>query len=96
MADVSLLFQIPNLLIAMAMYSILARFILSLFMSRDQVMLGVFIQITDPVLAPVRAITPRIVPEPVIYLFCFLWLFALRIVMYIVLRMYGLVPSVVG
>jgi len=96
MADVSLLFQIPNLLIAMAMYSILARFILSLFMSRDQVMLGVFIQITDPVLAPVRAITPRIVPEPVIYLFCFLWLFALRIVIYIVLRMYGLVPSVVG
>ncbi len=96
MADVSLLFQIPNLLIAMAMYSILARFILSLFMSRDQVMLGVFIQITDPVLAPVRAITPRIVPEPVIYLFCFLWLFALRIGMYIVLRMYGLVPSVVG
>jgi uncharacterized protein YggT (Ycf19 family) len=59
-------------------------------------MLGVFIQITDPVLAPVRAITPRIVPEPVIYLFCFLWLFALRIVIYILLRMYGLVPSVVG
>lgn len=96
MADVSLLFQIPNLLIAMAMYSILARFILSLFMSRDQVMLGVFIQITDPVLAPVRAITPHIVPEPVIYLFCFLWLFALRILIYIVLRMYGLVPSAVG
>jgi uncharacterized protein YggT (Ycf19 family) len=96
MADVSLLFQIPNLLIAMAMYSVLARFILSLFMSRDQVMLGVFIQITDPVLAPVRAITPRIVPEPVIYLFCFLWLFALRIVIYVFLRMYGLVPSVVG
>lgn len=96
MSEASLLFQIPNLLIAMAMYSILARFILSLFMRPDQVMLGVFIQITNPVLVPVRAITPRIVPEPLIYVFCFLWLFSLRIFLYIVMRMYGLVPSIVG
>jgi uncharacterized protein YggT (Ycf19 family) len=90
------LFQLPNLLIAMAMYSILARFLLSLFMTSDQVMLRVFIQITEPVLVPVRAITPRIVPEPVICVFAFLWLFALRIVFYIVMRMYGLVPSIAG
>lgn len=96
MVEGNLLFQIPNLLIAMAMYSVLARFVLALFMTPDQVLLRVFMQITDPVLAPVRAITPRIVPEPVIYIFAFLWLFALRIVFYVVMRMYGLVPSVVG
>ena len=96
MTDGHLLFQLPNLLIAMAMYSVLARFILSLFMRPDQVMLKVFTQVTEPVLAPVRVITPRIVPEPVIYVFAFLWLFALRILLYVVLRMYGLVPSIVG
>ena len=96
MTDGYLLFQLPNLLIAMAMYSILARFVLSLFMSSDQVMMRVFIQVTEPVLAPVRVITPRIVPEHVIFVFAFLWLFALRIVFYIVMRMYGLVPSIVG
>ena len=96
MVEGNLVFQIPNLLIAMAMYSILARFVLSLFMTPDQVLLRVFMQITDPVLAPVRAITPRIVPEPVIFIFAFLWLFALRIVFYVVMRMHGLVPSVVG
>jgi uncharacterized protein YggT (Ycf19 family) len=96
MTDGHLLFQLPNLLIAMAMYSVLARFLLSLFMRPDQVMLKVFTQVTEPVLAPVRVITPSIVPEPVIFVFAFLWLFALRILLYVVLRMYGLVPSIVG
>lgn len=96
MTDGHLFFQLPNLLIAMAMYSVLARFLLSLFMRPDQVMLKVFTQVTEPVLAPVRVITPRIVPEPLIYIFAFLWLFALRILLYVMLRMYGLVPSIVG
>jgi hypothetical protein len=96
MTDGYLLFQLPNLIIAMAMYSVLARFLLSLFMKPEQVMLKVFMQITQPVIAPVRAITPRIVPEPVIFIFAFLWLFALRIVFYIVMRMYGLAPSIAG
>jgi uncharacterized protein YggT (Ycf19 family) len=96
MTDGHLFFQLPNLLIAMAMYSVLARFLLSLFMRPHQVMLKVFTQVTEPVLAPIRVITPRIVPEPLIYIFAFLWLFALRILLYVMLRMYGLVPSIVG
>ena len=96
MTDGYLLFQLPNLIIAMAMYSVLARFLLSLFMKPEQVMLQVFIQITQPVIVPVRAITPRIVPDQVIFIFAFLWLFALRIVFYIVMRMYGFAPSIAG
>lgn len=96
MADGFWTFQVPNLLIAMAMYSVIARFVLSLFMTEQQVLMSVFVQITEPVLAPVRWITPQIVPERVIYLFGFLWLFSLRIVLYFVLRMYGLAPSIVG
>lgn len=96
MADGFWTFQVPNLLIAMAMYSVMARFLLSLFMTSDQVLMRVFEQITDPVLVVVRAVTPMIVPERVIYIFAFIWLFVLRILLYIVMRMYGLAPSIVG
>lgn len=96
MADGFWTFQVPNLLIAMAMYSVIARFVLSLFMTSDQVLLRVFEQITDPVLVPVRALTPVIVPAQVIYIFAFIWLFVLRILLYVVTRMYGLAPSIVG
>ncbi len=91
-------FQVPNLLIAMAMYSVLARFVLSLIfpIGSDVVIMRVFEQVTEPVVRPVRAMTPQIVPERVIYLFTCLWLFALRIGLYIVMRMYGLVPSIAG
>jgi uncharacterized protein YggT (Ycf19 family) len=96
MADGFWTFQVPNLLIAMAMYSVLARFLVSLFMTSDQVLLRVFEQITEPVLMPVRALTPQIVPERVIYLFAIVWLFVLRVLLYVVMRMYGLTPSIVG
>ncbi|MFZ4808912.1 MAG: hypothetical protein ACOYLQ_16785 [Hyphomicrobiaceae bacterium] len=98
MADGFWTFQVPNLIIAMAMYSVLARFVLSLFLppDSDKVIVAVFRQITEPVLVPVRLATPAIVPERLIYIFAVLWLFALRIALYIGLRMYGLVPSIVG
>lgn len=96
MADGFWTFQVPNLMIAMAMYSVIARFVLSLFMRSDMVMLRVFEQITEPVLAAVRAVTPQIVPERVLFLFAFLWLFTLRIVLYFVARMYGFAPSIAG
>jgi uncharacterized protein YggT (Ycf19 family) len=91
-------FQVPNLVIAMAMYSVLARFVLSLIfpIGSDVVIVRVFEQVTEPVLWPVRMITPKIVPERLIYLFAVLWLFVLRIGLYVVMRMYGLVPSIAG
>jgi uncharacterized protein YggT (Ycf19 family) len=98
MSDGFWTFQVPNLIIAMAMYSVLARFVLSLFlpMDSDKVIVRVFQQITDPVLKPVRFVTPQIVPERLVYIFAFLWLFALRIGLYVLMRMYGLAPSIVG
>jgi uncharacterized protein YggT (Ycf19 family) len=96
MTDAFWTFQVPNLIIAMAMYSVIARFLLSLFMPTDSVLWQVFVQITEPVMKPVRWITPAIVPERLVYIFAFLWLFALRIAFYIVLRMYGLAPSLTG
>jgi hypothetical protein len=41
-------------------------------------------------------ITPANVPERLIYIFAFLWLFVSRIVLYVIMRMYGLAPAIIG
>lgn len=91
-------YQIPNLILAMMMYTLIGRFLLSLVFppDSDKVIWRVFRQVTDPVIGAVAVITPLNVPERVIYLFAFLWLFMLRILLYIVMRMYGLAPSIAG
>jgi uncharacterized protein YggT (Ycf19 family) len=92
------LYQAPNLLISAMMYTIIGRFLLSLAFPPDSNMTvwRVFKQITDPVIKTVAYITPLDVPERLVYLFAFLWLFAARAVLYIVMRMYGLAPSIVS
>lgn len=89
-------FQIPNLILAAALYTVLGRFILSLvFAESDQrVLVAVFRQITAPIVAPVQAITPHIVPFRVVLLFTAVWLLAARILFYVVMRMYGLAPGI--
>jgi hypothetical protein len=91
-------YQLPNLVIAMMMYTLIGRFLLSLIYENDsdRVIWRVFKQITDPVVGAVAAMTPLAVPERVLYLFAFIWLFVLRIALYIVMRMYGVAPSIGG
>jgi uncharacterized protein YggT (Ycf19 family) len=91
-------YQLPNLVIAMMMYTLIGRFLLSLVYdtNSDKVIWRVFKQITDPVIGVVGAVTPAIVPERVLYIFAFIWLFLIRIALYIVMRMYGLAPSIGG
>jgi hypothetical protein len=92
------IYQLPNLLIAMMMYTLIGRFLLSLIYesNSDNVMWRVFKQVTDPVVGAVAAVTPADVPERVIYVFAFIWLFVARIALYIVMRMYGVAPSIAG
>ena len=92
------LFQMPNIAIAAMMYTLVGRFLLSLAYDTDsdRVVWRVFKQITDPVVNAVAAVTPFNVHERIIYLFAFLWLFVFRILFYIVMRMYGLAPSIVA
>jgi hypothetical protein len=92
------IYQLPNLLIAMMMYTLIGRFLLSLIYesNSDNVMWRVFKQVTDPVVDSVATITPADVPERVIYVFAFIWLFVARIALYIVMRMYGVAPSIAG
>ncbi len=90
------IYQLPNLVLAALMYTLLGRFLLSLFFEpdSDKVIWRVFAQVTDPIVGAVATITPRIVPERVVVLFAFVWLFLMRIALFFVLRTFNLIPSV--
>lgn len=90
------IYQVPNLILAAAMYTLLGRFILSLIFEphSDKVIWRVFAQITDPIVGAVSAITPRIVPDRVIVLFAVVWVFLARILLFFVLRTFNLIPPV--
>lgn len=78
-------FAIPNFALAALMYTLFARFLLSLVFApnSDKVAWKVFKQITDPVLRIVRMLTPGLVPDTVIPLLAFAWVFAIRIALFI-------------
>jgi uncharacterized protein YggT (Ycf19 family) len=73
-------FQLPNYLLAAVMYSLLGRFLLSLFLAPDSqnYIYRAFVRITDPVLIPVRFITPVMVPPMLVIIFAALWTLVLR------------------
>lgn len=92
------LFHLPNIFLAAMIYTLLGRYILSLAFApdSDKVIWRVFKQITDPVLNLVRAITPAIVPPPLLNLFAIVWLLLARVALYVVVRSLGLLPIVPG
>jgi YggT family protein len=75
------LFHIPNILLAAALYTLLGRYILSLFFrsESDKVIWRVFRQITDPVLRFVRYFTPAVVPDGFVMVLAIFWMIMLRI-----------------
>lgn len=89
------LYQIPNLVLAALMYTLLGRFLLSLFFppNSNKVIWRVFTQITDPFVAAVRFITPRIVPMHLLVLFAALWTLLARIALFMGLAATGLRPA---
>lgn len=86
-------FHIPNLLLAAMVYTLIGRYVLELFFAsgrQDAVILKVFRSVTDPVVRLVRVITPAVVPNGVVVLFAILWLFAARMVWFLVAVMFGM------
>lgn len=96
--DGFLTFQVPNLILAAMMYTLIGRFLLSLVFppESDRVIWRVFAQITQPVVNAVAFVTPQLVPERLIVLFAVVWVFLARVLLFFILRSYGLVPSVGG
>lgn len=89
------LFQVPNFLLAIAIYTLIGRYILSIFFrpGSEAVIWKVFCQITDPILSVVGAITPRIVPPPLVILLAVVWLMMARILLFLAIRASGLTPG---
>ena len=92
------LFHIPNILLAAMIYTLLGRYVLSLVFppDSDKVVWQVFRQITDPILAVVRLVTPAIVPAPLLNVFAVVWLLLARVAFYFLTRSLGLLPTIQG
>jgi YggT family protein len=86
-------FHLPNLAMAALTYTLVGRYILALFLDQDRVLVRVFNSVTDPVLAVVGAITPRIVPAGLLVVFAMIWLFVARIALFFILAMMGIRPT---
>lgn len=75
--------QVPRLLLALLTYLLIARLLLEgLFGARsDRTIVRGLCRLTNPVVGAVGAITPRVVPEPMLTLCAIVWVLAARMVL---------------
>jgi uncharacterized protein YggT (Ycf19 family) len=71
--------QLPSLILATLIYLLLGRLILSFAVSAGNPVMRLLTALTDPVLVPVGAITPRVVPPATVIVFAVAWLAAARV-----------------
>ena len=74
-------YHLPDMLLAAASYLVLARLLLSPFPIGNGVVARTLSALTAPVVAPVAAITPRLVPPPAVLLAVVAWLYAARVIL---------------
>lgn len=76
-------FQLPNFILAAVMYTLLGRAALGLIVDPDSknYIWRFFCRFTDPVVALFTPLTPRAAAPVVIWLFCFVWMFWLRVLL---------------
>jgi len=88
-------FQIPNLILSAIMYTLLGRFLLSLFFApnSDKVIWRVFVQITDPFVNAARFVTPQLIHVNLLVLFAALWTLMARIGLFMTFAAAGLRPT---
>jgi uncharacterized membrane protein len=54
------------------------------------------VRITEPVMKIVRYVTPAGVPDIITLIFCILWLMLLRVVFFLAMGAWGLLPTLGG
>ncbi|MBL8906287.1 MAG: YggT family protein [Rhizobiales bacterium] len=89
-------FHLPNFILAAVMYTMIGRLLLSFFAPQDwkNYIWRAFVRITDPVLRPVRFITPAVLPDPVVLIFAALWLMLIRVGFFALLASLSLLPTI--
>ncbi len=85
-------YHVPDVILAALIYLLVARLILSAIWGSDgdTFITRVLDRITNPVLAGVGAITPRLVPLPLVIVFAVVWLAALRLALFIAVTARGI------
>ena len=91
-------YHLPNLLLAMMMWTLLGRFLLNFVFAdnAEAVIWRVFRQITDPFIAAVKFVTPAAVPDRLLVLLGFVWCLMLRMLLLLSATIYGFAPAVVA
>lgn len=91
-------FHIPNFILAALMYTMLARVLLSLMVDPDSpnYIWRFFCRITDPVIAVLSIVTPKVTPPRMLWLFGFVWMFWFRVVLHYTLLLLNLAPRFAG
>jgi len=74
-------YHLTNLALAALLYTLLGRLALTLLLGPDSgnFIHRAFVRLTDPVVAPVRVVTPQAVPHALLLLFAAVWLILARL-----------------
>ena len=90
--------QLPNFLLAAVMYTLLGRALLGLIVGPDSqnYIWRFFCRLTDWVIAIFAVVTPKAAPPVVLWLFCFVWMFWIRVAFLIGLALFGAAPQTGG
>jgi uncharacterized protein YggT (Ycf19 family) len=88
-------FQVPNLVLAILMYTLAGRLLLGLVLPQgsNNYIMRFFERLTDPVVRVVGLAAPGLVPRPALVAFAFVWLFALRIALLLAFAAAGALPK---
>jgi YggT family protein len=87
-------YHLPNFVLAAAMYTLLGRVLLGLFVDHDSpnYIWRFFCRATDPIVAAVALVTPRAAAPVIVWLFGVVWLFWLRVGLDYGMRLAGAAP----
>jgi YggT family protein len=85
-------YHIPDLVLAVLIYLLIARLALAPIWRThgDSLLLRALGRLTGPVVAGVAAITPRVVPLPLVIVFALVWLVTLRLALFIAVTARGI------
>jgi uncharacterized protein YggT (Ycf19 family) len=77
--------SLPNFVLAVVMYTMLGRAVLGLFVDPNSTnyIWRAFCAITDPFLKVITAVTPKATAPVVLWLFGFVWMFWLRLLLFV-------------
>jgi uncharacterized protein YggT (Ycf19 family) len=89
-------FHLPNFVLAVLMYTLLGRALLSLFVDADSqnYIWRFFCRVTDPFIAAIATVTPKATAPVVLWLFGVVWLFWLRVALHYGLLLLGAAPRI--